>query len=73
MASINASPHKGIYGLLPKDIDSESGEFTLKLAKEKFGVKDKLLSEKDQDSFKKEFYSNKANKYFESAEETKAK
>ena len=88
--SINASPHKGIYGLLPKvcyflthhinwkielfwnwishshakDVDSEDGQFTLRLAKEKFAPKDLLLNEEDSNSFRKEFFSKKENKYF---------
>lgn len=61
--SINGSPHSGIYGLLPKDIDSSTeGEFTLELLRRKFAPNDHFLSTVEQQKLEEEFHSNPKNK-----------
>ena len=62
--SINSSPHKNLYGLLPSTVESDAGELTLKLAREKYGKPSGLLSDSEEKDYEKEFYSKKENKYF---------
>ena len=61
--SINKSPHKGLYGLVPEEIDSSvQGEFTLELLRRKFAPTDHLLSKEEQGKLKQEFFSKPNNR-----------
>ena len=61
--SINKSPHKGLYGLVPEEIDSSvQGEFTLELLRRKFAPTDHLLSKEEQEKLKQEFFSKPNNR-----------
>ena len=59
--SINNTSHSGCFGLIPKNVDTLTGEFQLELLRRKFEPKGTLNPE-EQKELEKKFFSKNKNK-----------